>query len=632
MLSLVAAAACGRRAAEPEAPPAPQPAAELKRPAIEWRDLSAVRPDHFSYANFDEVAVTHLALDLDVNFEERVLEGTATIDFVRNAPDAHLLILDTNDLALKSVEVRAAGEWRPAAYSLSLDDPQLGSALQVALVPDADAVRIAYRTSPQASGLQWLDREQTAGKTLPYMYSQNQSIQARSMAPVQDTPAIRMTYSATIRTPKELYAVMSAAQDPDGARDGDYRFDMPQPVPAYLLALAVGDIAFKPISDTIGVYGEPGILDAAAKEFADTPKMEAANVALYGPYRWGRYDMLVLPPSFPYGGMENPRLTFLTPTVIAGDKSLTNVVAHELAHSWSGNLVTNRDWRDGWLNEGVTSYVENRVIEELYGSERATMERALDLEALKRDIAEATKPELTQLKVPELADPDEAPSQVRYVKGMLFLKFLETRFGRAAFDPFLKAYFDQFAFQSITTEEFKAYLEANLIAQNPGAVSSGEIEEWLYRPGIPETAERPVSDAFDRVASEQAQWLAGQRSARQLSAGAWTTHEWLHFINGLPDGAAIERFAELDATFKLSDAKNAEIAAVWYLKAIRAGYEPALPQLEKFLIGVGRGKFIYRLYDALKENGRADLAKSIYATARRGYHPIAQERIDKILN
>jgi aminopeptidase N len=439
-----------------------------------------------------------------------------------------------------------------------------------------------------------------------------------------------MTYSARVKAPEGFIAVMSAVKKPDA--DGAQVFERPQPVPAYLIAIAIGDLAFKAIDGQVGVWAEPEMLDAAAAEFSETPQMIAANEALYGPYRWERYDMLVLPPSFPFGGMENPRLTFLTPTVIAGDKSLTNVIAHELAHSWSGNLVTNSNWRDSWLNEGVTSYVENRVVEALYGPERAAMERALDLENLKRDVGEAERPELTHLKMPaDLAHPDDAFTQVAYIKGAFFLKFLEERFGRERFDAFLKAYFDANAFKSVTTEEFLAALNAGPRAENPRAVSDAEIEEWVYKPGVPATLPEPQSDAFAKVDVAAARWLKGEIAAKDLPAAAWTTQEWLRFINTLPAEATVAHLDALDSAFHLSEAGNAEIAAAWYMKAIKAGYEPAMPHLEGFLDRVGRGKFIYRLYEALEENGRAELAKTVFARARAGYHPIAQKRIDEIL-
>ncbi len=626
----IALAACSR---EPDAAPGPEATASEQA-----AEHTAVYPapteqpiDPFTYANYRQIRVSHVDLDLDILFDEKVLDGVAVLDLVYVDSDATVLVLDANDLDIKTVEANANEAWSAAPYTLGPDEPIKGSALEIELPDTAKQVRITYRTSPEAEGLQWLAPEQTAGKEHPFLFSQFQPLYARTMAPLQDTPAVRITYSAKLKTPPELIAVMSSAQDPDGTRDGDYSFDMPQPIPAYLLALAVGDFGFKAINDHIGVYAEDYILDASAAEFEDTPLMEQAINDLYGPYKWGRFDMIVLPPSFPFGGMENPRLTFLTPTLIAGDKSLTNVVAHELAHSWSGNLVTNSNWRDAWLNEGFTSYVENRVMETLYGEGRAVMERSLDLEALKRAVAEAERPELTALKMPaDLAHPDDAFSQVSYAGGMFFLKFLETRFGREAFDPFLRSYFDHFAFKSVTTEDFLNYFEDNLWMDNPDAVTKEEIDAWVYEPGIPDTIEAPKSDAFEKVSAQQGLWLTGEISAADLKTDLWSTHEWLHFLNALPGDMILELFADLDSAYDLSNSQNAEIAFAWYMKAIAGGYEPALAPLDRFLMSVGRGKFIYRLYAALIEYDRRDWAAEVFARARAGYHPIAQRRIEEV--
>ena len=588
------------------------------------------KDDKFTQANYDQVRMTHLDLDLDVDFDRKVLDGVATIDFLKTDPAVDVIILDTKDLTINTVEIGDGTEWSAAEYTLSEDDEILGQALTINLVEGQDKIRIDYETSPEAEGLQWLSPEQTAGKKHPYLFSQGQAINARTMAPVQDTPAVRITYSAKLRTPPELIALMSADQDPNTPRDGEYEFDMPQPVPVYLLAIAAGDIEFKAINDHIGVYAESYILDAAVEEFSETPQMEEANERLYGPYRWGRYDLIVLPPSFPYGGMENPRLSFLTPTLVAGDKSLTNVVAHELAHSWSGNLVTNSNWRDSWLNEGFTSYVENRIMEELYGSERAIMEQALDMENLKRAIGEAEKPEFTHLKMPEdIGHPDDAFTNVAYLKGANFLFFLEDRFGREHFDPFLKNYFDAYAFKSVTTEEFIKYLHDELHSKFPEKLTRAELDAWIYGPGLPETARTPRSDAFDKVSAQQAAWIAGEVTASEIATSDWSTHEWLHFINSLP-ALSTDQLAELDAAFALTGTQNAETAFAWYMQAIKGGYEPAVPALEEFLMTVGRGKFIYRLYQALKDNDQEDWGLAVYANARPGYHPIAQRRIDNI--
>ena len=595
------------------------------------------KDDKFTYANYDEVRVTHLDLNLDVNFDAKVLDGIATIDFERVKPDADTLVLDTKDLLIKSVRIFADGKPEGVTdYTMDAADKVLGEALRVPLTDKTDQVLISYRTSPKAEGLQWLSPEQTAGKKHPYLFSQAQALNARTMAPLQDTPAVRMTYSATLRVPDGLLPLMSASQ---GAKDenGEYRFEMPQPIPSYLLAIAVGDIKFKPINDHIGVYAEEYILDAAAEEFSETPQMEEANTKLYGPYRWGRYDLIVLPPSFPFGGMENPRLSFLTPTLVAGDKSLTNVVAHELAHSWSGNLVTNSSWRDAWLNEGFTSYVENRVMEELYGKRRAIMEQALDMEGLKRAISEAKRPELTHLKLPEnMEHPDDAFTLVSYIKGANFLFFLEDRFGREKFDPFLKAWFNDNAFKAVSTEDFINYLHKHLHKDNPEALTREEINAWVYGPGLPDTARKPVSDAFAQVDEATKAWFEGGNIAglKKVSE-TWSTHEWLHFLNSLPDGLTEAQFFQLDETFSLTGTQNAETAFAWYMQTIKGGYDAAYPKLENFLMTVGRGKFIYRLYGALKASDREDLqlwAADVYEAAKPGYHPIAQRRIDDILN
>ena len=594
---------------------------------------TVVKDDKFTYANYDKVQMTHLDLDLDVDFKRKVLDGTATIDFKKLDASATELVLDTKDLTIKSVQIHEDGEWKEATYALSDPDEMMGQALTVLLLNKAEKIKIAYQTSPEAEGLQWLSPAQTAGKKHPYLFSQAQAINARTMAPVQDTPAVRITYTAKLRTPPELLALMSANQDPDTPRDGEYSFEMPQPIPAYLLAIAVGDIEFKAINDHIGVYAEKYILDDAVEEFSETPLMEDANAELYGPYRWGRYDLIVLPPSFPFGGMENPRLSFLTPTLVAGDKSLTNVVAHELAHSWSGNLVTNANWLDSWLNEGFTSYVENRVMEALYGEERAAMEQALDMEGLKRAIGEAKRPELTHLKMPtDLAHPDDAFTSVAYIKGANFLFFLEDRFGREHFDPFLKKYFDTHAFQSVTTEDFIKYLHDELHVNFPDAVTRAELDAWFYGPGIPSTARNPKSDAFDKVSALQSSWLDGIMSAADIPSEDWSTHEWLHFINSLPEGMTTAQFKELDDTLSLTGTQNAETAFAWYMQAIKGNYKPAMPELNKFLMSVGRGKFIYRLYGALKASDKTAWANRVYKKARKGYHPIAQRRIDAILN
>src|SRR5690554_6138010 len=483
-LSLLAllAAGCQREPTPESASPTPQPDAAA---------VAAVDRDEHSHAQPDKVVIDDVALDLALDFDSRTLAGTATYTLAWKDEAAAELVLDTRDLAIERVEGEAGGGWQPLEYALGDADPVFGSRLVVQTPERPARVRVTYRTSPEASGLQWLEPSMTEGGELPFMFSQSQAIHARSWVPLQDTPGVRYTYSARITTRPDVMVLMSADNDPDAQRDGEYHFTMPQEIPSYLMAIAAGDLVFKPISGRAGVWAEPATVDAAVAEFEDTEKMIATAESLYGPYRWERYDLLILPPSFPYGGMENPRLSFITPTVIVGDKSLVSLIAHELAHSWSGNLVTNASWKDMWLNEGFTSYVENRIVEEIYGEEFSDMEWVIAREGLEQEI-ETVSPGLQVLAVhPEDAgDPEDTFSSVAYDKGAWFLQFLEERFGRETLDAFLRDYFDHFAFQSLSTPQFVAYLEAELLAKDPAAVSETELDEWLNQPGVPASADR----------------------------------------------------------------------------------------------------------------------------------------------
>ena len=593
----------------------------------------ADRRDVHSYANWDQVRVSHVDLELEVLFEERRLRSAATLSVERVTRDADRLVLDTRDLTIHRVTAGYVPmERTPATYQLGDADPILGTPLEIYLPPETRYVRIEYETDPGASGLQWLTPEQTAGRQHPFMFTQSQAIHARSWIPLQDSPGVRVTYAARVQTPPELRAVMSAANDPDAARDGDYRFEMPQPIPSYLIALAVGDLAFRALGDRTGVYAERSVVETAAREFADPEAMIQTDERLYGPYRWERYDLLVLPPSFPFGGMENPRLTFATPTILAGDKSLVSLVAHELAHSWSGNLVTNATWRDFWLNEGFTVYLERRIIEDVYGREREAMEAVLGLQVLQADLDRLdARDEVLHVDLTG-RDPDDGMTQVPYEKGALLLTHLETAAGREPFDAFLRAYFDHFAFQSITTADFVFYLHEHLLDAAPEVAAAVSVDEWIHRPGLPVSVPRPASDAFAAVERQADTWLGGDTPARALETGDWTTQEWLHFLNYLPPSLDTPQLADLDAAFALTESGNSEIAHAWLLIAIKNQYGAADARLERYLVGIGRRKLIRPLYEELAKTrqGRAR-ALAIYRRARPGYHPISIAAIDEIL-
>ena len=588
--------------------------------------------DAHSYSNPEQVRVRHVDLDLDVLFDRKVLKGASTLTVERIKPDADSLKLDTRDLKVVKAETSNDGKsFAPAQFTLGAADKLLGAQLTIQLPPQATKVRIEYETSPNASGVQWLEPAQTAGKKHPYVFTQSQAIHARSWIPLQDSPGVRVTYTAHIRPQENLRAVMSAEVEMQ-TRGIGYRFRMSQPIPPYLIALAAGDIAFKSLGNRTGVYTEPMMLDKAAREFEDTEKMVVATEKLYGPYRWNRYDILVLPPSFPIGGMENPRLTFATPTVLAGDKSLVSLIAHELAHSWSGNLVTNATWRDFWLNEGFTTYLERRVTEAIYGREREEMEAALGLQSLKKEMEDLS--DADEILHVDLTgrDPDEGFTLVPYEKGALFLRLLEETFGRERFDQFLKGYFEQFAFQSITTDDFIAHLKKNLLDPNPELAAKIPLEEWIYKPGLPASAPKPQSDAFAKVEAQAKEWLDGKTPAAKLQTKQWTTQEWLHFLRFLPQQLTANQLKELDQAFGMTKIGNAEIAHQWLLISIRNNYDTAYPRLEEYLTSIGRQKLIKPLYEELvKTPAGKERAQKIYAKARPGYHPIAQTAVDKIV-
>lgn len=591
-----------------------------------------MRLDVHSYAEPDIAIVTHLDWDAEVDFDNKIIKAIASLSIDRTA-EAKVLYLDTKGLNIENV---TSSDGSKLEYTIGEEDKILGRSLGIELTPDTKEVIIRYTTSPKAEALQWLDPVQTAGGKRPFLFTQSQAILARSWVPIQDSPGIRFTYSATVKVPSDLLALMSAENPQSKNSEGTYTFKMEQPIPAYLLALTVGDITFKPISSNTGVYAEPSVIEAAAYEFAQMDDMLEAAEKLYGAYRWGRYDLIVLPPSFPFGGMENPRLTFATPTILAGDRSLTSLVAHELAHSWSGNLVTNETWDDFWLNEGFTVYFERRIMEAIEDKSYAEMLAALGYQDLKESVDrfyEDGNEDDTKLKLNlKGRDPDEGVSDIAYEKGFFFLRLLEDLAGRDSFDAFLKNYFNEHAFKTINTEDFIKYLDENLINKNNIKVDSSLYNRWIYEPGLPDDLIKIESSRFKNVESELKQFLEGT-SPTDLNSSNWSSHEWLHFIRNLPQDLSVEKMKALDTTFKFSSSGNSEVLAAWLELVIKRNYEPGYESLENFLVSVGRRKFLVPLYRELAktEEGK-NRALEIYSKARPNYHYVSVNTLDEMLS
>jgi aminopeptidase N len=583
--------------------------------------------DTQTYARPQIARVTHVALDLVADFEVKEMRGTATLDILA-VPGAKEIVLDDKGLVIDRITDMKG---KPLPFTVGANDETKGAPLTVR-IGDARKIVITYKSKPDASALGWLPASLTAGKTRPFLYSQGQSIENRSWIPTQDSPGIRQSWEATITVPAGFVAVMSAERltpqgEPAGQGMTRFRFNMPHAVPPYLIALAIGDLAFRPLGPRTGVWAEPVTLARVAPELDDTERMVSAAEALYGPYRWGRFDMLVLPPSFPYGGMENPTLTFLTPTIFTGDKANTDVVAHELAHSWSGNLVTNATWPDSWLNEGFTTYFENRIDELVYGKERAAVLADLSWDDLQRDLKES-KPAATRLR----GDTEDEGGELAYNKGATFLRTIEHAVGRERWDAYLRSYFDRHAFQPQTTAGFLADLRKNLIKGDPALEAKLQLDRWAYQPGLPDNAVHVRSATLAQVDQAIEQVKAGAPIA-SIPFAKWGTQEWQRFLNGLPRELPAAHLKEMDEAMKLSASSNAYVRSAWLVLAIGNRYQPAIASAEEFLPRVGRNLLIRPVYRALVQQGDWGLpvAQRIFAGARGNYHPITVTAIEKVL-
>jgi leukotriene-A4 hydrolase len=596
---------------------------------IQSTHTSQAPVDEHSYSRPAEAVVRHLDLDIRVDFTTKTIAGEALYQ-IDNLGQGNRIIFDSRGLQIERVVLDNQQE---TTFTMGADQAFFGQPLEIAIVPSTKTVRIQYRTSPDAAALQWLEPQQTAGGIHPFLFTQSQAILARTWIPCQDSPGVRFTYNARVKVPKDLLATMSAANPVQKNPEGIYKFRMDQPIPSYLMALAVGDLVFESLGETTGVYAEPATIKEAAYEFAELEKMLNAAEELYGAYQWGRYDLLVLPPSFPFGGMENPRITFVTPTILARDRSLTSLIAHELAHSWSGNLVTNATWNDFWLNEGFTVYFERRIMESMYGKEYADMLQVLGFQDLQHTLQEmgADNPD-SRLKL-DLAgrDPDEGLTEIAYEKGNYFLRHIEEVVGRQRFDRFMNKYFKTFAFQTTHTEKFINFLETELIKGDEDLSRKINARGWIHEPGIPEGAPNFSSSRFQAVEQQALRWRGGT-SAQALNTEGWSSHEWLHFIRLLPAELTAKQMQELDRAFHFTSSGNSELLAAWLVLAIRHNYQQASEALETFLTNVGRRKFLSPLYkELLNSPGGRQKALQIYEKARPQYHYVATSTFDELL-
>ena len=579
--------------------------------------------DHHSYSKPAEAVVTHLDWNAVVDFESRTIAATATFD-LETSDNAEKVILDIRELDILSVQV----DGKDSPFNIGEEQEFIGSPLSIEITPSTKKVSINYNTQPGADAFLWVEGSEDAH---PFLFTQSQAILARTWIPCQDSPGIRFTYNATVDVPKDLMALMSAVNPTEKNAEGHYTFVMDQPIPSYLLALAVGDVEFRSVGEHTGVYATPNLIDAAEYEFSEMEDLLVAAESLYGKYAWERYDLLVLPSAFPFGGMENPRLTFATPTIIAGDRSLVSLVAHELAHSWSGNLVTNSTWDDFWLNEGFTVYFEQRIMEAVYGRDISEMLASLSYRGLVNELSDLS-PNDTHLRLHlKGRNPDDGMTAIAYDKGFLFLRMIEETVGRAPFDAFLSEYFTKHAFKVMDTDNFIEYLESNLLTDE-ATRNAVNLTAWIDGAGLPDNCPKIQSDRIEQVDIAVESWASGGMATSDLLWNDWIYQERYRFLKSIPSSVSVAKLDELNTTFKISSTGNNEVLFAWLEQAVLKGHEASYDRLETFLINVGRRKFLTPLYKALLDTEQTNMALSIYKKARPNYHSVATGTMDELLN
>ena len=591
-------------------------------------DVGETPFDNHSFATPEKAVVKHLDLQLTVNFNEKKLSGVAVWS-IDNVSKGNEIIFDNNGLNIQKITL--GEDDVETNYSLGVADSLLGKAIHVSIKPETRKVSIYYSTKPDAIALQWLTPEQTTDKKNPYLFTQSYSIWARSWIPCQDAPGIRFTYNATIKAPKELMAAMSAKGPRKKQRDGIYKFKQINPIPAYLTALVVGDIQFKAIDERTGIYAEPSLIDKAAWEFSDMGKMVNVAESLYGPYRWGRFDVVIAPPSFTFSGMENPNLVLLNTALVVGDRSAVEVVVHELAHFWSGNLVTNASWDDFWLNEGITTYVTNRIQELLYGVEVAEMETVLSRTQLYNTIERLGEDNLDTHLYLDLKgrNPDEALTAIPYEKGFAFLQMIEKTVGRKRFDVFLKNYFDTHTFQSHTTEQFLSALREELIQDDTSLEKRLQLNDWVYKGKIPDNVPVVTSSIFQAIDS-----IGLQAKTSGIYTGLaqkiTTAYQKLYFIKQLPADITKEEMLAIDKEFDFTNSENFKIAGSWLTLSIKNQYNEKSRQLENYMLKYGSYSKNKYLELAKTAEGKK-WAKQVFEKAKSGYHPLTTAWVQNVL-
>lgn len=612
--------------------------------------------DPNSFANTKNFQINHMKLNVKTNFEKKIIIGYVIHEVLIVDKSSTRLTLDTRGLKINDVAwINDDNKEIQLKFNMGESHSVYGQALNIDLTNEIMQktkfnVKVSYETTPECTACQWLEPSQTEGKKYPYFYTQCEAIHARSIVPCQDSPVVKQTYESEITVPENLRALMSAILvNEEKTENGlvTYKFEQKMRIPSYLLAIAVGSLKGIKIGPRTTVWSEPEVVDKAANEFVNTEDFIRIGEEYLTEYSWGIYDLLVLPPSFPFGGMENPCLTFVTPTIVAGDRSLVDVVAHEIAHSWTGNLITNSNWQHFWLNEGYTVYIERKIISALHGEEYRQFSAIIGWNDLKDSVVNygSEKAYFTAL-VPDLRnqDPDDSFSSVPYEKGFNLLYYLEQILGGSkVFDPFVKEYVKNFANKSLNTNEWKDYLYeyfAKVDKSKLEILDSVDWNTWLYGYGMP-----PVDPKFDRTLLNKCDELAKRwikfKDSKSFDGGFNSTdldefdakQKMIFLLRINEDGPYSKEFIEaMDKVYGLTKVVNSEIRFLWQTLCLTSNYEPIFPEVVKFLEEQGRMKFVTPLYRMLyKCKNGSELAISTFKKNKSFYHPIAVENIKREL-
>jgi len=579
--------------------------------------------DPTTYADLSQGKIQHIDFKIKVDLDERILDIEAT--YQMDKPISGELTLDSYKIDLKGAEANN----RALRWEFDPEDDVIGQRLQLNGLENDTSFTLVFRTSPEARALQWTDASQTQGGEHPFLFSQCQATHARSVFPCQDVPSVRFTYSAEVEVPSALRAVMAAEQVDAEEGSGHFTFKMPQPIPSYLFAMAVGNLAFRELGPRTGIYAEPEIIEAAAWEFAETESALREAEKLFGPYMWGRYDMLVLPPTFPFGGMENPRLTFLTPTCILGTRGQTSLITHELAHAWTGNLITNATWQDFWLNEGWTTYAESRITEILEGRDAQELQAVYAAKGLLTVMERVGMDSpATCLKLPnDEKDGDASTTAVAYQKGRNFLRECEMAVGRERFDAFIQKYMKSFQFQSLSTEGFLDFLKAEL----PDVFEKVNVQKWIYEPGMPEEWHKPQSRLYDEVEKALEDYKQGKRPSRG-QVQDWHRYQILSFLQGLPKSIPVEDCKYFEDILELEKKNDGGFFSLFFAICVASGYQDAWPRVEEFMGTIGRMLYILPIMRAMiATDWTKDKARHLFDQVKDKHHLITVRAMDGLL-